>query len=147
MPVRNAEAEWKGNFKQGQGRMKAASGAFDVSYSTATRFGEEPGTNPDELVAAAHAGCFSMAFSLLLGNEGFEPTSIHTTDKVTIEKVGDGFQITKANLHTEAEVPGIDEDTFHKLANMAKEGCPVSKALAGIPEITLDAVLLIPSTK
>ena len=142
MPARNAEAEWKGNFKQGQGRMKAASGAFDVSYSTATRFGEEPGTNPDELVAAAHAGCFSMAFAAELGKAGYNPSRIHTTEKVHINKEDSGWRITKAELHTEAEVPGIDEAAFQKIAHMAKEGCPVSKALAGIPEITLDAVLL-----
>lgn len=142
MPVRKAEAEWKGNLQQGKGWMRLGSGAFEGSYSFGTRFGEEPGTNPEELIGAAHAGCFSMAFAAILGGAGYDPTRIHTTEKVRIEKVGDGFQITKAELHTEAEVPGIDDDTFQRLANQAKEGCPVSKALAGGPEITLEAVLL-----
>ena len=142
MPVRNAEAEWKGNLQQGKGWMRLGSGAFEGSYSFGTRFLEDPGTNPEELIGAAHAGCFSMAFAGILGGAGYAPTRIHTTEKVRIEKVGDGFQITKAELHTEADVPGIDNDTFQKLANTAKEGCPVSKALAAIPEITLEAVLL-----
>lgn len=142
MPVRNAEAEWTGSLQQGKGWMKLGSGAFEGKYSVGTRFGEEPGTNPEELIGAAHAGCFSMAFAGELGKAGYNPTRIHTIEKVHIEKVGDGFQITKAELHTEAEVPGIDDDTFQKLANMAKKGCPVSKALACVPEITLEAKLL-----
>lgn len=142
MPVRKAEAEWTGSLQQGKGWMRLGSGAFEGSYSFATRFGEEPGTNPEELIGAAHAGCFSMAFAGILGSAGYNPNRVHTNERVYIEKVGDGFQITKAELHTEAEVPGIDDDTFQKLANEAKEGCPVSKALAGGPEITLEAVLL-----
>ena len=142
MPVRNAEAEWKGNFQQGSGRMKLGSGAFEGSYSVGTRFGEEPGTNPEELIGAAHAGCFSMAFAGELGKAGYSPNRVHTTEKVHIEKLSDGWQITKVELHTEADVPGIDDNTFQRLANAAKEGCPVSRALAAIPEITLEAKLL-----
>jgi len=145
MPTRKAEAEWKGDLKHGQGWFKTGSGSFEGTYSFGTRFEEDPGTNPEELIGAAHAGCFSMAFAGDLGKAGFNPVRIHTTEKVTVEKVGDGFTITKAQLHTEAEIPGIDEDAFQKIAHAAKEGCPVSRALVGGPEITLEAVLLTPA--
>ena len=142
MPTRKAEAEWRGNLQQGRGWMRLGSGAFEGKYSVGTRFGEDPGTNPEELIGAAHAGCFSMAFAGELGKAGFNPDRIHTTEKVHINKEGDGWQIDKVELHTEAEVPGIDDATFQKIANDAKKGCPVSKALAAVPEITLEAVLL-----
>jgi osmotically inducible protein OsmC len=141
MPIRAAEAEWKGNLLQGKGTMKLGSGAFEGAYSFSSRFEEGTGTNPEELIAAAHAGCFSMALSAILAEAGFEPKRVHTTAKVSIDKVGDGFAITKSALTTEAEIPNIDEATFMDYANKAKAGCPVSKALGSI-DITLDAKLV-----
>jgi len=141
MATRSAEAEWKGNLLQGQGTMKLGSGAFEGKYSFPSRFESGAGTNPEELIGAAHAGCFSMALSAGLGKSGFTPTRIHTTAKVHLEKVGEGFAITKIELTTEAEIPGIDAKTFQEHAEGAKKGCPVSKALAGT-EISLTAKLV-----
>lgn len=141
MAVRTAEAEWKGGLRDGRGTMKLGSGAFEGSYSFGTRFEETPGTNPEELIGAAHAGCFSMAFSAGLGKAGFAPKRIHTTAKVFLEKVGEGFGITKIELNTEAEVPGIDPATFQAQAEAAKKGCPISRALA-VPSIVLNAKLV-----
>lgn len=141
MPIRTAEAEWKGNLLHGQGTMRLGTGAFEGAYSFTSRFEEGTGTNPEELIAAAHAGCFSMAFSAMLSEAGFEPKSVKTTAQVSIEKIGDGFAITKSELRTEADVPGIDEATFMEKANAAKAGCPVSKVLAGA-QITLEAKLV-----
>jgi osmotically inducible protein OsmC len=141
MAVRTSEAEWKGNLVDGKGTMKLGSGAYEVAYSFQSRFEEGTGTNPEELIAAAHAGCFSMALSAGLSAAGFEPKRVHTNASVRLEKVGDGFAITRIHLVTEAEIPGIDDATFQQQAEGAKKGCPVSKALAG-PEITLDAKLV-----
>ncbi|MEW5744775.1 MAG: OsmC family protein [Nitrospirota bacterium] len=141
MPVRRAEAVWEGALKNGKGSMKLGSGAFEGAYSFASRFEEGTGTNPEELIAAAHAGCFSMALSFILEQAGYTAERVHTIAKVKIEKVGDGFGITSSALETEARVPGIDEKTFMEKAEAAKKGCPVSKALAGT-EITLKATLL-----
>ena len=141
MPIRSAQAEWKGNLLHGQGTMRLGSGAFEGAYSFTTRFEEGTGTNPEELIAAAHAGCFSMALSAILGEAGFEPKSVRTTAEVSIEKVEGGFAITKSELRTEADVPSIDESTFQEKANAAKSGCPVSKVLAGA-NITLEAKLV-----
>ena len=141
MPVRAAEAEWKGSLQEGSGTMRFGSGAFEGQYSFGSRFEEGVGTNPEELIGAAHAGCFSMALSGALSRAGHPPTRVHTTAKVHIEKGDAGFSITRIELKTEGEVPGIDEDTFRKEAEGAKVGCPVSKALTGT-EITLDAKLL-----
>lgn len=140
MTVRSAEAEWNGNFREGAGRMRLGSGAFEGSYSFPSRFQEGQGTNPEELIGAAHAGCFSMALAAGLSKAGHAPTRIHTTAQVHIEKVGEGFEITRIDLETEAEVPGIDDAAFQKEAEAAKANCPVSKALAG-PRIGLKAVL------
>lgn len=140
MPVRKANAVWEGELLKGKGTMEVESGAFSGKYSVGSRFESDPGTNPEELIAAAHAGCFSMAFSAILGKNGFTPKSIKTEAKVHVEKDGDGFTITKIELATVADIPGIDNDSFAKHANEAKEGCPVSRALAG-PAITLDAKL------
>ena len=140
MPVRKASAVWNGSLKEGNGSMQMGSGAYEGPYSFGSRFLEEPGTNPEELIAAAHAGCFSMALSGGLGRSGFEVTSISTSAKATLEKVGEGFQITRIELTTEGVVPGIDEETFIEHAEGAKANCPVSKALAGV-EITLNASL------
>ena len=141
MPVRASSAQWKGDLKRGQGTMKLSSGAYEGPYSFLSRFENGQGTNPEELIAAAHAGCFSMAFSLFLGNAGYTPTRIDTTAKVHLDQVEGGFTITRIELITEAEVPGIDETAFQEVAKAAKEGCPVSKALAGA-EITLQAKLI-----
>ena len=141
MPVRTAEAEWKGNLSRGSGRMKLGSGAFEGSYSFVSRFGDGPGSNPEELIGAAHAGCFSMALSHMLSEAGHIPDVVHTSAKVHIDKVEDGFKITSIELVTQGKVPGIDEETFREKAEAAKEGCPVSKALAGT-EIKLQAELL-----
>jgi len=140
MPTRDAKAVWKGSLPQGKGTMTLGSGAFEGAYSFATRFEGEPGTNPEELIGAAHAGCFSMALSMLLGKAGYTPTIIETWADVTLEKVGDGFQITRIQLTTEADVPGIDEGAFQMQAESAKVNCPVSKALAGA-RIELEARL------
>jgi lipoyl-dependent peroxiredoxin len=142
MATRTADALWNGNLKDGHGIMKLGGGAFEGQYSFASRFEEGKGTNPEELIAAAHAGCFSMALSAMLAEAGHTPDYVHTSAKVTIDKVGDGFGITKIALDTEAKIPGIDSDTFQKFAEDAKKGCPVSKALASVPEITLSARLI-----
>lgn len=140
MPSRKAEAEWRGNLKEGKGTMKASSGAFGGSYSFASRFEEGGGTNPEELIAAAHAACFSMALSGGLSKAGHEPTSVRTEATVHIEKVGEAFGITRIDLSTEAVVPGISEADFQEQASKAKENCPVSKALKAV-DISLDARL------
>ncbi len=141
MPVRSASAVWNGTLKDGNGTMKMASGAYEGAYSFGSRFQEETGTNPEELIAAAHAGCFSMALSAGLGKSGFNATRVATSARAHLEKVGEGFEITRIELTTEAEVPGLDEATFQQHATGAKENCPVSKALAGV-EISLDAKLV-----
>lgn len=140
MPVRKANAVWEGSLKDGQGTMRLGSGAFEGRYSFGSRFEEAGGTNPEELIGAAHAGCFSMALSGGLGRAGFTPKRIATSAKVHIEKVGEGFKITRIELDNESEVPGIDETAFQEAARKAKEGCPVSQALGGV-EITLNARL------
>lgn len=131
MATRTAQAEWSGDVKTGHGTMTLGSGAFSGKYSFGSRFESQPGTNPEELIAAAHAGCFSMALSLILGGAGHPPKHIATTAKVTIEREGEGFRITHSDLDTAADVPGLDDAAFAQFANAAKEGCPVSKALAG----------------
>ena len=141
MPVRKANAAWTGTLKDGSGKMTLASGAYEGPYSFGSRFEEAPGTNPEELIAAAHAGCFSMALNAALGRAGFQPERVATEAKVHLEKVEGGFGITRIDLITEAAVPGIDDATFQEHAAGAKAGCPVSKALAAV-EITLDARLV-----
>lgn len=139
--IRKAEAEWKGTLARGSGRLTVASGALDVPYSFKSRFEEgQSATNPEELLGAAHAGCFTMALTALLSTAGFAPTSIHTGAQVTFEKIGDTFSITRITLDTSAQVPGIDDATFQRHAADAKRNCPVSKALAGT-EISLNATL------
>ena len=140
MPIRKANAVWEGDLKGGQGTVKLGSGAFEGRYSFGSRFEEAGGTNPEELIGAAHAGCFSMALSAGLGRAGHSPKRVATSARVHLEKVGEGFQITRIELDCEAEVPGLDEAGFQAAAKAAKEGCPVSKALAGT-EITLNARL------
>jgi osmotically inducible protein OsmC len=141
MPVRHAEATWNGEFKTGSGWLKSETGAVSGTFSAGSRFEEDKGTNPEELIGAAHAGCFSMAFSLMLGEEGYTPKSIDTKAAVTIEKKGEGFAITSIALSTKCEIPEIDKATFEKIAEKAKGGCPVSQALQAVP-ITLEAELV-----
>ncbi len=140
MPVRKASAVWEGPMTEGRGVMRFGSGAFEGPYTFLSRFDSAPGTNPEELIGAAHAGCFSMAFSGLLGTKGHPPKRIETAAEVTIVKVGEGFKITDIALKTVAEVPGIEEAAFLELAETAKKTCPVSQALTGV-KITLDASL------
>jgi osmotically inducible protein OsmC len=140
MPTRSAEAVWTGKIKDGKGQIRLGSGRLEAPYSFASRFESGDGTNPEELIGAAEAGCFSMAFSLMLEQEGHPPEEIRSTATVTIDQQGGGFAITKVHIKTEARIPGIDQDTFQRIANQAKENCPVSKALAGTT-IELDASL------
>ena len=141
MPVRKANAVWEGSLKEGSGKVALGSGAYEGPYSFGSRFEEGTGTNPEELIGAAHAGCFSMALSAGLGRSGFTPTRVATSAKVHLEKVGEGFKITRIELDNESAVPGIDEGAFQEHAKKAKEGCPVSQALAGV-EISLNARLV-----
>ncbi len=141
MPKRRATAIWNGGIKDGRGTMKLGSGAFEGNYSFGTRFEDATGTNPEELIGAAHAGCFSMALSLFLEKAGHKPEYIETSAQVSIESAGEGFKITKIALDTEAKVPGMEEKAFMKQANEAKEKCPVSQVLAGT-EISLSARLV-----
>jgi len=140
MPVRKAQARWEGTVSEGKGSMKLGSGAFEGSYSFKSRFEDGPGTNPEELIGAAHAGCFSMALSLFLEKAGYPPDHVETEAKVHINKHGEGFKITTIELTTEAKVPGIDDRAFQEQAESAKKNCPVSQALAGT-EIKLEARL------
>jgi osmotically inducible protein OsmC len=142
MAARTANAVWEGSIQEGRGQMSLGSGAFEGNYSFKSRFEEgDNGTNPEELIAAAHAGCFSMALSLVLGEGGNVPESIQTQAKVTLRNVDGNPTITKVALTTRARVPGLDDEGFQKAADAAKEGCVVSRALGGVDEITLDATL------
>ena len=140
MAARTAEAEWQGSVQNGGGTIRLGSGAFEGSYSFGSRFRDERGTNPEELIAAAHAGCFSMALALGLGQAGFTPRRIRTKAAAHIERVGDGFRITRIELDTEADIPNIGPAQFREQAETARRDCPVSRALAGT-EITLQARL------
>jgi len=140
MPTRKADAVWNGDLKSGNGTVKFGGGAFEGSYTFASRFENGKGTNPEELIGAAHAACYSMALSAALAQSGFSPESVHTRAEVDLEKVDEGFAITTVTLNTEATVPGIDKDTFMEHAEGAKNNCPVSKALGAL-EIKLNATL------
>jgi lipoyl-dependent peroxiredoxin len=142
MPRRRANARWDGSLQEGSGTMRMASGAYEGPYSFQSRFEEGDGTNPEELIAAAHAGCFSMALSAGLGGAGYDPDSIETEATVQLDRVGEGFAITQINLRTRASVPGIDAEEFQQRAEAAKEGCPVSQALGGVETIELEAELV-----
>ena len=140
MTTNTGSARYEGLGKSGKGHVSTGSGALsEQPYGFATRFEDEPGTNPEELIAAAHASCFTMALSFALAKEGFEDGTIETQAKVKLEKDGDGFAVTRSDLVTKANVPGIDEPVFHRIANEAKAGCPISKLLKA--EITLEASL------
>lgn len=137
---RNGSAEWQGDLKSGKGTISTASGVLDkTQYSFSTRFEEGKGTNPEELIAAAHAGCFSMALSAQLGERGITPESIRTTATVTLEKKEGGFSVTASHLDVKARIPGGDQAKFDEAAKAAKEGCPISKLLNAA--ITMAAVL------
>jgi osmotically inducible protein OsmC len=141
MPARTAQARWEGKLKDGNGNLKLGSGAFEGAYSFESRFQDGTGTNPEELLGAAHAACFSMALSAMLGEAGYDPASVATAAEVSIEEVGGDFKITAIKLRTEGDVPGISAEEFRQQAEKAKAGCPVSKALAGT-EIQLAEVNL-----
>ena len=141
MPTRNASAEWRGDFKRGEGKVAVGSGAFDLPYNFSGRFEDGGGTNPEELVGAAHASCFAMALSVGLTQAGHPPESLSAAAKVTIDQVEGGFEITRIDLTVRGRVPGVDADAFQQAAQGAKEQCPLSKALASVKEITLDATL------
>jgi osmotically inducible protein OsmC len=141
MPTRNASATWTGDLKAGNGTVKLGSGAYEGQYNFSSRFENGTGTNPEELIAAAHAACFSMALSAGLGGAGFKPQRVSTTAKVTVDKVGEGFKITKIQLFNESVIPGIDNAKFQELATATKAGCPVSQALSAVP-MELEAKLV-----
>jgi lipoyl-dependent peroxiredoxin len=141
MTTSRASAVWEGTLKEGKGSFKAGSASFGGNYSFRTRFEGASGTNPEELIAAAHAACFSMALSAGLEQAGTPPTRVETTAACTIDKVGSGFKITTMDLRVRAKVPGIDQANFQKAAAAAKDGCPVSGALKGNVQMTLDAKL------
>ncbi len=139
--TRKADAEWNGGIMDGKGTVKLGSGAFEGAYSFQSRFGDDTvATNPEELIAAAHAGCYTMALSGNLGKAGYEPKHIHTTANVKIEKQGEGFVIPNIDLETEASVDGISDEEFQKIAEETKKTCPVSQVLSGA-EISLNAKL------
>ena len=141
MAVHDASAEWNGSLKEGAGRMRLGSGAFDGPYSFVSRFETAPGTNPEELIGAAHAGCFSMALAAALGRAGHNPTSLKTNAKVHLGAGEAGPEITGIDLDVEGVVPGIDAAQFREYADGAKKGCVVSRALAGVKNITVNATL------
>jgi osmotically inducible protein OsmC len=141
MPTRISDAEWQGDLKAGKGTVKLGSGAYEGQYNFSSRFESGVGTNPEELIAAAHAACFSMALSAGLSGAGHTVESVKTTAKVKVDPVAGGFEITSIQLVTEAKIPGIDKAEFDKIAAATKEGCPVSKALKAVP-ISLDAKLV-----
>jgi osmotically inducible protein OsmC len=140
MQTRHAEATWEGDLPSGKGHVKSNSGAVNHPYSFKTRFENSPGTNPEELIGAAHAACYSMALSHMLTLGGNKPTRVHTVADVTLDKVGEAFKITKIVLTCDAIVPGIDDAKFQETAKAAKTGCPISQALSATP-IELKATL------
>jgi lipoyl-dependent peroxiredoxin len=142
MATRTGSAEWRGDLKSGSGELTVGDGVFTGAYSFSSRFEDGDGTNPEELIAAAHAGCFSMALSGDLGRAGHEAESVETTATVHLEKVEAGFGITRIVLDTRARVPSIEEAEFQQVADGAKQNCPVSRALAAVPSIELNAELV-----
>jgi len=141
MATRNGSAEWRGDLRSGDGDLHVGDDVFHGKYSFASRFEEGEGTNPEELIAAAHAACFSMALSNVLAEHGHAPDSVRTLARVHLRQTDAGPTIQRIDLETEGRVPGIDQEHFAKHAEEAKRGCPVSRALAGVEEITLSASL------
>ena len=140
MPLRTSSAEWKGTLRAGSGTLRVGTGLWEGAYSFGSRFEDEPGTNPEELLAAAHAACFSMALSGLLEDSGYQPRSIRTTASVSLNKTEGAYRIREVRLVTEADVAEIDDETFLKLAEQARANCPVSVALCGVA-ISVEASL------
>ena len=141
MSIRKAETTWVGSLKDGNGNMKVQSGAFDIPYTWGTRFGDVPGTNPEELIGAAHAGCFTMFLSARLTAAGFVPEKLHTVAHVHFGRDETGPVIQKIELVTDAEVPGISREAFDAEVAVAKKNCPISRALAAVSEITVTTTL------
>jgi lipoyl-dependent peroxiredoxin len=141
MASRNGSAEWKGDLKGGSGTVRVGDGVFEGAYSFSSRFEEGEGTNPEELIAAGHASCFAMALSLIIGEDGHTPESLRAQAKVQLRNVDGVPTIARIDLEVEGSVAGIDEGAFRAYAEKAKAGCPVSRALAGVPEIELQARL------
>jgi osmotically inducible protein OsmC len=142
MAVRNGSAEWRGDLQSGAGTVNVGDGVFEGQYSFASRFEEGTGTNPEQLIAAAHAACFSMALANILSEAGHAPESVDTKANIQLRNVDGAPTLTRVDLETEGRVPGIDQAQFQEYADQAKQGCPVSRALAGIPEIALSATLV-----
>lgn len=142
MATRNGSAEWRGDLKGGGGTVKVGDGVFEGAYSFSSRFEEGEGTNPEELLAAAHAGCFAMALSLIIGEDGHTPETLRAQARAQLRNVDGVPTIARIDLEVEGSVPGIDEDAFRAYAEKAKAGCVVSRALAGVPEIELKATLV-----
>jgi osmotically inducible protein OsmC len=141
MTVRNGSAEWRGNLESGSGTVTVGDGVFEGQFSYASRFAEGEGTNPEQLIAAAHAACFTMALSSSLSSAGHAPESVRTNARVQLRNIDGLPTLARVDLDTEGHVTGIDEAEFQRLAEQAKANCPVSRALAGIPEIVLTAKL------
>ena len=141
MPIRTSSARWSGNLTEGSGTIRTGKGGFEGNYSFKSRFEEGEGTNPEELIGAAHAGCFSMAFSKALADAGFAPTSVETTAKVHLDKTDAGMTVTRIDLETVGDVPGIDDADFQKIAEGAKANCPISRLLSPGADISLSARL------
>ena len=141
MATRNGSAVWRGDLQGGEGRITVGNGVHEGPYSFKSRFEDGEGTNPEELIAAAEAGCFTMAMSLILGNDGHVPEELHTDARAILRNVDGAPTITGMELKTRGRVPGIDQATFEKVANQAKDECVISRALAGIQDFTLEATL------
>ncbi|GAB3148894.1 OsmC family protein [Micromonospora sonneratiae] len=141
MPIRTASARWQGNLTDGSGTVRTGKGGLEGNYSFKSRFEEGEGTNPEELIGAAHAGCFSMALSKALADAGSPPTSVETTARVHFDKTDAGMTVTRIDLETVGDVPGLDEAEFGRFAEGAKANCPISRLLSAAAEITLTARL------
>ena len=141
MATRNGSAEWQGDLQSGSGTVTVGESAWTGNYSFKSRFEDGEGTNPEELIAAAEAGCFTMALSLMLGNEGHAPEELHTDARAVLRNVDGKPTITGMNIKTRGRVPGIDQDAFQKAAEQAKKECVISRALAGVEEFNLEATL------
>ena len=142
MATRNGSAKWNGSLQDGKGTLTVGDEAWTGNYSFKSRFEDGDGTNPEELLSAAHAGCFTMALSLILGTDGHEPEELRTSVRAELRNVDGQPTITKMKVETEGKVPGIDEETFKEAAAKAKSGCVISRALGGVDEITLEARLV-----
>jgi osmotically inducible protein OsmC len=142
MAARNGSAEWHGDLENGSGRITVGDGVFEGPFSFASRFAEGEGTNPEQLIAAAHAGCFTMALSNILSADGHAPRSVRTSARVQLRNIDGAPTLTRIDLETEADVPGVEQQQFQGYAGEAKANCPVSRALAGIPDIGLTAKLI-----